>query len=56
MIMKSKNEHLIPVVVTNLVEQFNKCDSRSGEFSAYAARLTAMRDYIDQSLKNRKFK
>lgn len=53
---KIKNEHLIPVIVINLVEQFDKCDSRSGEYMALASRLTAMRDYIDSALKNRNFK
>lgn len=56
MVVKNKNDHLIPVLITNLIDQFKKCDTRSGEYSALAERLTYTRDYIDEALKDKNFK
>lgn len=54
--MQKKNEHLVPDMIKDMCQKFEKIDKRSGEFSAVAERLTTIRDYIDLYLKVRNFK
>jgi hypothetical protein len=45
-----KNIHLVPVNVTQLVEQINVKNIRENEKNNYMLRLEAIRDYCNESL------
>jgi hypothetical protein len=45
-----KNIHLVPVNVTQLVEQLNVKNIRENEKNNYMLRLEAIRDYCNESL------
>ena len=45
-----QNQHLIPELIINLVEQFVKANSENEKFNL-EIRLEAIRDYLDKTLK-----
>ncbi len=49
--MSVKNEHLVPQLVTDLVENKDKPWKTSQQRDIEYARLIAIRDYIDAALK-----
>ncbi len=48
-----QNQHLIPELIINLVEQFVKANSENEKFNL-EIRLEAIRDYLDKTLKKEK--
>jgi hypothetical protein len=50
---KTKNDHLIPVIIHNLVDRLDKIDSRTNEYGSTVSVLIAIRDFIDFQLKKR---
>lgn len=44
-----KNEHLVPVLITDLVEKFNKAKNENEKMN-YTMRLEAIREIINETL------
>ena len=47
------NEHLLPELIVNLVDQFNKA-TRENEFYSLQQRLEAIRSFVDSALQKKK--
>lgn len=51
--LKQKNEHLIPVIIHNLVQRLDSLNPQRNEYGANVSVLIAIRDFIDYHLKKR---